>query len=165
MKILLVGTWREKKAKKIQKEAKEVGQLLAERKHILISGGGTGVSKIVVESYKSNKGKKYIAYFPSEKEMKKVGEKRGPAPDQAIKTSFDYPERNVKMVKFCYGLIALRGGLGALTEIIHAVKDYNKKVAVIDKGELALWIKMIPELKRKVYITDNILKAIIYLEK
>jgi len=59
----------------------------------------------------------------------------------------------------------LHGGLGTLTEIIHAVKDYNKKVAVIDKGDIASWIKIIPELKEKVFLTNDIKKAIEHLEK
>ena len=92
--------------------------------------------------------------------MEKVGEEKGPEPDKIVETNVDYPERNIIMVKNCEGIIALHGGLGTLTEIIHAVKDYNKKVSVIDKGELASLIKLIPELKEKVFLTSNVKEAL-----
>ncbi|KKT71661.1 MAG: hypothetical protein UW68_C0059G0003 [Candidatus Collierbacteria bacterium GW2011_GWB1_44_6] len=160
MKILVIGTWKKEKAKECWEEANKLGELLAKNNHILVSGGGTGISELVVNSYKKNKGKKYIAYFPSKEEMEKVGEEKGPEPDKIVETNVDYPERNIIMVKNCEGIIALHGGLGTLTEIIHAVKDYNKKVSVIDKGELASLIKLIPELKEKVFLTSNVKEAL-----
>ena len=165
MKILIIGTWRENRIPQFKKKAEEIGKLLAKRKHILITGGGTGISKLVVNSYKKNKGKRYIAYFPSKKEMKRVGEKIGPKPDQIIQTNRDYPERNILMVKDCDGIIALCGGLGTLTEVIHAVKDYSKKVSVINQGEFAFWVKSISELKEKVLLTSDIKQAVINLER
>ena len=161
----MIGSWQKEKALECKKEAEEIGRILAGRGHILMSGGGEGISKLVVESYKNNKGKKYIAYFPSKKEMEKVGENKGPKPDEEIDTNVDYPIRNVILAKECDGVIALHGGLGTLTEIIHAIKDYNKKVAVIDKGDTAHWAKMIPELRKKVLLTLDIKEAIDYLEK
>jgi uncharacterized protein (TIGR00725 family) len=165
MKILIIGSWKKEECKVCNNEAKQVGQILAEKGHVLISGAGTGMSEIVVNSYKQNKGKKYIAYLPSKKEREKAGEKLGPQPDEIIETNVDYPEKNIIMVKSCDAVIALHGGLGTLTEIIHAVKDYNKKVSVIDKGRLPEIIRLIPELKKKVFLTSDVNKAIEYLEK
>jgi hypothetical protein len=165
MKILMFGSWQAHKAIECKKEAEEIGKELAERGHILISGGGTGISKLVVEAYKKNKGKQFIAYFPSEQIMKKVGEEKGPKPDKVIETNVDYPERNLIMIRNCDAIIALHGGLGTLAEIINAVKDYHKKVSVIDRGELVDWIKSISQLKEKVFITNDIKKAIDYLER
>ena len=164
MKVLILGTWEKHKAISCKDEAEQIGKLLAEKRHILISGGGTGISELVVKAYKKNKGKQYIAYLPSKKEMERVGEEIGPTPDKVIETGLDYPERNIVMVRECDCTIALHGSLGTLTEIIHAIKDYNKKVAVIDKGDIASWVKFIPELKNKVYLTLNIEEAISYLE-
>jgi len=92
--------------------------------------------------------------------MGKVGEELGPKPDKLIETNLDYPERNIVMVRKCEGVIAIHGGLGTLTEIIHAVKDYNKKVSVIDVGELAKLVKSIPELEKKVFFTKGAKKAV-----
>ena len=164
MKILIVGSWEKEECLVCQKEAEQVGKLLAEKGHILVSGAGTGISELVVNSYKANKGKKYVAYIPSKKEMEKVGEKLGPQPDELIETNLDYSERNIVMVKNCDGLIALHGGLGTLTEVIHAVNDYNKKVSIIDKGQLAEWVKCIHKIKEKVFLTSDVKKAVEYVE-
>ncbi|MCK4554511.1 LOG family protein, partial [Candidatus Parcubacteria bacterium] len=161
----VVGTWRKHKAAPFKKEAEELGRLLAAGGHILITGGGTGISEIVVNSYKSNNGKKYIAYLPSLKCMRELGEKIGSKPDKIVKTGLDYPMRNALMVKNCDGIVVFHGGLGTLAEITHAVKDYNKKVSVIDKGDLAKWVKAIPKLKNNVLLTADIKKALQNLEK
>ena len=160
MKILVAGTRRKHKAAPFRKEAEELGRLLVAGGHTLITGGGTGISEIVVNSYKFHKGKKYIAYLPLLKCMREVGEETGPKPDKIVKTNLDYPMRNALMVKNCDGIIALQGGLGSLTEIIHAVKDYNKKVSVINKGDLDRWVKAIPKLSNKVLLTADIKKAL-----
>ncbi len=97
--------------------------------------------------------------------MEKVGEEVGPEPDKIIQTTLDYPTRNVEMVKFCDVMIAMPGGVGTLTEVIHAVNDYNKKVVVFDGGETAEIIKQIPKLREKVFLTDNIKEAFDYLSK
>jgi uncharacterized protein (TIGR00725 family) len=165
MKILVIGTWHEEKAIIAKKEAEEIGKILAERGHTLITGAGTGISSLVVSSYKKHKGKKYLAYLPSKKEIERVGEELGPTPDEAIQTELDYPERNLLMLKNCNGIIALHGGLGTFTEIINGFMDYKKKVSVIEKGEISNWIKLIPEIKKKVFITKSCKKAIEYLEK
>ncbi len=163
MKILIIGTWQKHKAITCKAEAEHIGKLLAERGHILMSGGGTGISELVANAYRNHNGKKYIAYFPASEEMERVGEEQGPEPDEKIQTDLDYPGRNCFMVKECDAVIALHGGLGALTEAIHAVKDYGKKVVVIDKGEFASWIKAIPELKEKVFLSPDVEKAIDFL--
>jgi len=164
MNILVIGSWHTHKAMTCKTEAEQIGKALAERGHILVSGGGTGISELVVNSYRAHKGKKYIAYFPSKEEMAKVGEEKGPKPDEEIDTKSDYPTRNVIIVKNCDAMIALHGGLGTISEIVHAVKDYGKKVVVIDKGDLAKWVKSISELHEKVLLTADINKAMEYLE-
>ncbi|MEA3248535.1 MAG: hypothetical protein U9Q73_02405 [Nanoarchaeota archaeon] len=165
MKILVIGTWQKEKALKFKDEAELVGKILAERGYILISGAGTGVSEIVVNSYRENEGIEYIAYIPSIKEMEKVGEKIGPEPDTIIKTELEYPERDVKLVKESDAVLAINGGLGTLTEMVHAIKDYGKKVSVIDVGELSEWVRGISELRDLVMLTSDVGEAIDYLEK
>ena len=164
MKLLIVGTWHTHKAAACATEAEEIGKILAARKHTLLSGGGTGIAVLVAHAYKKNKGRKHIVYLPDKKEMKRVGEKQEAPADEVIQTDLDYPSRNILMVKQCDGIIALHGGLGTLTEVIHAVKDYDKKVAVIDKEAFATWIKAIPDLREKVFLTPDVKKAVEYLE-
>jgi uncharacterized protein (TIGR00725 family) len=166
MKVLIVGTWRADKAAEYASFAGKVGEDLAKRGHILVTGGGTGMSKLVVENYKINQGEKYIAIMPSSEQMKAVGEEVGPTPDEFIqKDEWDYPMKNVELVRACDVMIALPGGLGSLSEIIHAVKDYGKKVAVLDLGPLAEMVKQIPELREGCFLSDNIDEIFEFLEK
>ncbi|MFA5303158.1 MAG: LOG family protein [Candidatus Nanoarchaeia archaeon] len=158
MNVLIIGYWDEKKAAAYKTEAESLGELLAKNNHSLISGGGIGVSKWVVNSYRLNNGKKYTAYFPSEEEMKKVDEKIGPFPDETIETAGTYTTRNECMIKDSDIIVALPGGIGTLGEIITAVKDYKKQVFVLDKGELASWIKNIQALYEKTIIVSELEK-------
>lgn len=158
MNVLIIGYWNESKASIYRKEAKDLGEIIAKNNHLLITGGGLGVSKLVVDSYRLNNGIKYTAYFPSTEEMEKIGDKIGPLPDEIIETKGNYNVRNDCMIKDSDIIIALPGGIGTLGEVITAVKDYKKQVFVIDKGELASWIKNIPDLYEKTIMIS-------YLEK
>jgi uncharacterized protein (TIGR00725 family) len=164
MKIVMMGSWEKHKAVACIKEAEEIGRLLAEQGHILVSGGGTGVSEYVVNSYKKHGGKQFICYRPAQEYADKVGEELGPKPDKLVETNVDYPERNLIMIRSGDALLALHGGLSTLAEIIDAVKDYGKKVSVIDFGDLAAWIRAIPELHKKVLITKDAKDALKHLE-
>lgn len=163
MKILIIGTWNKDKALTCKEEAHEIGKVLAERNLTLMSGAGTGTSGLVVESYKKHKGKRYVAFIPSVEKMELVGEEIGAEPDEIIHLDSNYPIRNATMVLNCDGVIALNGGLGTLSEIIHAVKDFKKKVVVIDKELISDYVKAIPELKKEVLLTKDINKAVDYL--
>ena len=165
MKIMICGSWRKENAEKYRDDLVLAGREIAIRGHILHSGAGMGISKIVVESYKNNSGQKYIAYLVNKKEMEKVGEEIGPEPDEIIETNLDYPQRNIELVKSCEGAIIFPGSLGTLTETIHAAIDYSKKVVVFDKGNVAEWVKMIPKLRKRIFLTDSIKEALDYLEK
>ncbi len=165
MKILIAGTWDEKMAISAEKEANEIGEILAKNGHTLVSGAGTGISGLAVKSYKENKGKRYIAYLTSKGERLRIGEEIGIDPDEIVHTGLDYPMRNALMLQNCDAVIALHGRLGTLAEIIHIVNDYKKKVVVMDKGNLAKWVKAVPELKEQVFITKDVKEAIKYLEK
>ena len=97
--------------------------------------------------------------------MEKCKGEIGPKPNKIIRTNLNYPKRNLQMIKDCDCVIALGGGLFTLTEVIHSIKDYGKKVCIIDKGSLALWIKSIDKIKKRVFLTKDIKRAINYLEK
>ena len=164
MKILVSGTWRKEIAENYKSFIDEIGKELAKREHILITGAGTGTSEIVVNSYRFHKGKQYIALLTSKTQREAVGEEIGPLPDKVIETGMDYPSRNVELVKYCDAVIALPGALGTLSEVIHAVNDYGKKVVVLNLGQLAEMIENIPELREKVFMSDNIKEMFEYLE-
>jgi predicted Rossmann-fold nucleotide-binding protein len=156
MEVLVIGYWNQNKSIFYKNEAEKIGEIIAKNNHSLITGGGVGMSKLVVDSYRLNNGKKYTAYFPSFEEMIKIGDKLGPVPDLIIETKGDYVTRNTQMIKKSDLIIALPGGIGTLGEIINAIKDYKKNVLLINKGELASWIKVIPPLINKVTLINNL---------
>lgn len=154
----IIGTWNLGKAENAREFAEKIGGLVAEKGLSLVSGGGEGISKLVVEAYKKKGGKNYVAYFPSKEFMDKVGENKGLEPDKEVLIEGDYPLRNIHLVKNSEVIIALNGGLGTLTEIIYAIKDYDIPVIVIDFGELARFVRAIPELLNKVILTKDFKK-------
>ncbi|HSU72457.1 MAG TPA: hypothetical protein VLJ21_01250 [Candidatus Binatia bacterium] len=163
--VTITGTWRQEEAMKCNHLAVELGKLLAERGFSIISGGGMGTSKCVIDAYRAHGGKHFTAYFPAKKFMDRVGEKPGPKPDKVIRLKADYPERNVILVRNSQALIALNGGLGTLSEIIHAAKDYGHPAVVIDYGKLADYVRAIHDFKGKVHIAKTAKDAVDYIEK
>jgi len=154
--VTIIGTWRKAKALPAKKWAEQVGQLIAEQGLELISGAGTGISELVVNSYRRHGGKKYTTYLVAPKYMKIVGEKLGPRPDKIIQTKQDYPGRNLTMAKKTELAIALTGNMGVLEEIIFNAKDYNHPVIVIDGYPITDMVKALPNLKKQVKIISNI---------
>lgn len=165
MKTLVSGTWRRDKALLYQAQAETLGKGLAEAGHILVTGAGTGMSQLVVEAYRRHKGQRYIAYLPLKACMEEVGEEIGPTPDEVVQTNLDYPGRNVRMVSDVERLVLMPGGLGTLTEAIHAVNDFQIRTAVFDGGETAQWVRAIPPLYEKVFLSDDIDAMVRYLQE
>lgn len=164
MKIFVAGSWHKSKIKKIKKDIKITGKLIAENKHTLITGGGTGVSEIVANSYLEFGGKNCIVYDVAPRFRKKVGEEKKVKAHQVIKTNKDYPNRNNIMVESCDLMIAFNGKLGVLGEILNAVNDYHKKVIIFEKGfEKIGYIKeILSDVKNnKIIYTNNINKSLI----
>ena len=165
MKVLIIGSAKENKTMYFKKETEILGRILAEKNYTMMSGGGAGIFKLAFKSYRSNNGKNYVVYLTSKNEMERCKGEIGPKPDKIVQTNLDYPERNLQMIKDCDCVIAFGGGLFTLTEIIHSAKDYDKKVCVIEKDNIAIWIKLIEKIRKKVFLTKDVEKAINYFEK
>lgn len=162
--ITVCGTWNKDIAEFSKKIALEVGREIARRDLILISGAGEGVSKYVVEGYRSNGGRLYTALLAAPQHILRNGGKLGPEPDQTIKLDTDYPQRNLEMLRRSERIIALNGGLGTLTEIINASYDYKLPVAVIRFGWFSKIVDQISKVyPLDIYHTENIPEAIDYL--
>lgn len=150
MKILVVGSWRSQNAAAVADVAHGLGAHLGERNDELVTGGGTGLSLLVVEAYRAAGGTRYTCYLTDDVVREAVGEEIGPDPDVCVATRLDYPGRNARMVRESDIVISLGGGLGTLGEIIHAAKDYGKPVFVLDGTEIAEWIRSIPPLAEEI---------------
>lgn len=158
--VTILGSWKPENAKEVEQEAAELGKLLAKRGFELVSGGGWGVAGTVAAQYLAHGGKRYTCYRPTKAWEQKIGEPLGPKPHKLIRTKEDYPGRNVIMIRNSESVIALHGGLGTLTEVIMAIKDYHLPVAVVHFGKFAEYVNAIGELKEKLFIAKTVKVAV-----
>jgi uncharacterized protein (TIGR00725 family) len=163
LRVVVGGAWRPEVAAACQQEAQAIGRELAVRGHILVSGGGTGVSELVAKAYREAHGKKHVVYLPARHHVEAVGEKPGSCVDETIETDLDYPMRNAYMIRENDAFIAMNGRLGTLGELIHAINDYAKPAVVIDVGDMVQALRN-PLFHEKVLITTDAKAAVAYIE-
>ena len=148
MQIFVSGTWKEGKALEYREQALLLGQALADEGFDLACGPGTGISRHVIDGYRSRPIRGVVRYYlPLKTEMAKVGETVEPGADEVEQTNFDYAMRNVYQVKQSNGLFVLTGGDGTLEEILPAVIDYGLAVGIVEgAGTAAKAIKALIEI-------------------
>jgi predicted Rossmann-fold nucleotide-binding protein len=146
--VFVSGTWRDSKAKPYADQALNLGRRLAERGLDLACGPGTGISRYVIDGYRSVSPRGRIKfYLPSEVHMSAVGEEVQDGSDLIEQTSYDYPMRNVYQIKKSDGVFILTGGDGTLEEALPALIDYSLPVAVIEgSGEAAKALRLLVEV-------------------
>ena len=169
MKVLIVGSCRnndiEHKPEAHKKLAEELGKELALRGHEIITGGAGGLQGILANSYKKNNGDKWEIYFASgEKEDKNARPLEKIRADEGIQTDYNYAMRDAFYIGKADAVLALSGKLLTFAEIIHAVKNYNKKVFQLEIGDNLELIKNSPELYDNVLISLDIKKGLDFLE-
>ncbi|MBM3233991.1 hypothetical protein FJZ19_02760 [Candidatus Pacearchaeota archaeon] len=169
MKILIIGSCRnndnESRIKKDRKLAEKIGKELAKRGHEIITGGAGGLIGFLVNSYKKNNGKKWIIYYAiNEKKNKEAIPPENIKADETIQTNFNFALRDAFYIEKCDAVLALSGKLLTFSEIIQAVKNYNKKVLQLNIGKNIKRIKDNLELN-SVFISSDIKKGINFLEK
>lgn len=168
-RIFVSGEWRAEAVKAYGEKARRLGVLLAESSFDITCGPGSGITRFVLEGYycvpKERRGQ-VIFYLPKLSEMKRVGEKMEFGADIVVKTGLDYPSRNVIQVKDADALIAITGGAGTTTEIIHAALDFQKPVAILDNsGPMAEAIKCLPSVKNEVFFAKDEVELVDYVKK
>jgi hypothetical protein len=88
----------------------------------------------------------------------------GIKPDKIINTKFNYAVRDAHYIGKSDAVLALSGKALTLAEIIHAVKNYHKKVFQLDIGENVKVIPFFSELKEDILITSEITQGLGFLE-
>jgi predicted Rossmann-fold nucleotide-binding protein len=141
--VFVSGTWRDDKARPYANQAAFLGQRLAARGLDLACGPGTGISRYVIDGYRSVSPRGKIKfYLPVEDAMLAVGEEVAEGSDIIEQTPFDYPMRNVYQISKSDGVFIITGGDGTLEEALPALIDYNIPVAVIEEtGKAAQGMK------------------------
>ncbi|MCX6784722.1 MAG: hypothetical protein NTV81_02160 [Candidatus Komeilibacteria bacterium] len=131
MNILVLGSWHPQKGQEQAKVAEELGRLLAERGHILITSPSSGFQGLTAQSYKKHGGKKFIGFYPNLDLMKTVGEEILVEPDEKIMTEEDYVFRNLLQIRQADGVIAVTGSIGTPVEFIYAAIDLGLPAAYL----------------------------------
>lgn len=142
--IFVAGTWNSEKAAKYAQVAARIGELIALEGYSLACGPGTGISRHVIDGFRSVTSRTGVVryYLPAETYMAAVGEEVQPGYDEIVQTDLDYPMRNVYQIGKSSGLIVVTGGDGTLEEILPALIDYNLPVSVLKgSGQAAVAIE------------------------
>ena len=160
--VFVSGTWRDDKARPYKDQALHLGRRLAERDFDLACGPGTGISRYVIDGYRSITPRGTVRfYLPLEAHMLAVGERVAQGADEIEQTPYDYPMRNVYQVSKSDGVFVLTGGDGALEEALPALIDYGLPVGIIDgAGEAARAVRKLlevfPEWERLLMFSSDV---------
>lgn len=169
MKILIIGSCRnndlEHNSKEHQEMVKKLGAELALSGHEIITGGAGGLQGILVSAYKKQNGKNWTAYFSNgEKDDENARPLDGTIPDKVVETNYNYAMRDAYYISFCDAVIALSGKSLTLAEIIHAIKNYKKKVFQLDMGPNIQIISQLAEINKNLLITNDLKEGIKFIE-
>ena len=161
------GGWQPHKVKHLAERAEELGRLLAEHGFDMTCGPGTGIAKFVIKGYRSvPKRGKIVFYLPKLSEMKRVGEEMEEGADDVVKTNAEYPIRNLLQVKESDAVVGIGGSAGTLTEVIAAVMDYHKPVAMFEDGsESVQAAKIISKIHPHIFFSRSVVEVVSYLKK
>jgi len=167
LKIFVSGGWQPHKVKHLAERAEELGRLLAEHGFDMTCGPGTGIAKFVIKGYRSvPKRGKIVFYLPKLSEMKRVGEEMEEGADDVVKTNAEYPIRNLLQVKESDAVVGIGGSAGTLTEVIAAVMDYHKPVAMFEDGsESVQAAKIISKIRPHIFFSRSVVEVVSYLKK
>ncbi len=171
MQVFVSGVWSEKKAAPYAAQAFELGQLLARLGYDLASGPGTGISRYVIDGYRSIQPRGTVRfYLPAAGEMEKVGEVVGEGADEIIETDLDYPMRNILQVRSSQGVVIVTGGDGTLEEAITALADYEIPVAALRKSgtaatALELLVTIYPQWQPRLKIGDSVNELVDFIAR
>jgi len=111
----------------ILEDARRIGEAIAKRGHILLTGGGEGVMKAASEgAFKA--GGLVLAVLPSDRVRPLAGYPNDFV-DIAIQTGMA-DARNVINAKTPHVMIAIDGGWGTLSEIAHALRNDTPVIAL-----------------------------------
>jgi predicted Rossmann-fold nucleotide-binding protein len=164
--IFVSGTWKDDKATPYVDQALYLGRRLAERGIDLACGPGTGISRHVIDGYRSIVPRGSVKfYLPTEAYMLAVGEEICEGSDVIEQTPYDYPMRNVYQISKSDGVFVLTGGDGALEEALPALIDYGLPVAVVEgSGDasraLRLLLGVFPEWEDRLTFSPDVKSVI-----
>ena len=151
-KICISGGSRGKNAKKAYPLAREVGQTIAKKGHVLITGATMGVPYEAAKAAKKAGGST-IGFSPAGSRVEHAKKYCLPESskifDHIIYTEFGYTGRNLMMVRSADATIVIDGRIGTLNEFTSAFEE-NEIVGVLEgSGGMADEICHLLEIAQK----------------
>ena len=151
-KICISGGAEGENAKKAAKLAKKVGEEVARRGHMLITGATTGVPFDAAKAAKKLGGS-VVGFSPAGSEEEHSKKYRLPLDpkifDHIIYAEFGYTGRNLLMVRSSDATIVIDGRIGTLNEFTSAYEE-NEIVGVLEgSGGVADEVRRILEVAKK----------------
>lgn len=151
-KICISGASEGKSAEKAYPLAQKVGEEIAKRGHILITGATSGVPYEAAKAAKAVGGVN-IGFSPAGSKAEHTRKYRLPAEDEVfdhiIYTEAGYTGRNLLMVRSAEATIMINGRIGTLNEFTAAYEE-NEIVGVLEgSGGTADLVRRILEVAKK----------------
>jgi len=170
MKIAVCGSGSEED-KSIAQKAKEIGSEITKSNNTLITGGCHGYPYAALRGTILENGKS-ICYSPAKDKEEHISKYNFPFENSSeyIFTGKGIPGRNIPLIQAADAVIFLDGKIGTLNEFTLAL-HFNKKIAVLDLGNLPKLLPKIAEVcdktgesERIIYDTDtkSLIKKIIH---
>ena len=146
LKIGVMGSAEEAGTTKIGETARALGQAIAARDLILLSGATTGVIHLVGKAAR-DAGAFHIGISPAENEREHVERFQLPtdACDAIVYTGFGLKGRNVVLVRTCDIVVFIAGSIGSLNEFTIAYDEGKIIGCLAGTGGVADEIKRITE--------------------
>jgi uncharacterized protein (TIGR00725 family) len=137
LQIAVLGSHREDLPKEIYALARDIGSLVAEYNHVLITGASAGVSKSATDGARAKNGV-VIAISPrtgsQDKSEFTIDESAATA---VVYTGMGYKGRNVISVRSADCVIVVNGGFGTLNEVAIAEGENKPIFSMLGSGGCA----------------------------
>ena len=166
-KIAVFGLGSGEISEKNKRDAFELGVLIAERGHYLVTGLAKGVTEFASKGAKSQGGT-VIGISPNNSENELSDDVSYDHTDIIISTGLGDRGRNVITVRTCDGMIVINGSMGVLNEITNGIGENKPIVVLRNSGGVADIIESVIQKLKPDYkcfeIVDDVVKAVDVLE-
>ena len=123
MRIAVIGSRVKSTVEEFEGQAIELGRILAQKNHVLVTAPNSGIQGLVAQSYVSNNGPCYIGINATEETMRNEGDIALVHANSMEFGGVSYQERDNKILSRTQGIIALTGEEDMLNLAIHGTKE------------------------------------------
>ena len=125
MRIAVIGSRVKSTVEEFEGQAIELGRILAQKNHVLVTAPNSGIQGLVAQSYVSNNGPCYIGINATEETMKREGDIALVLANSMEFGGVSYQERDSKILSRTQGIIALTGEEDMFNLAIHGINELD----------------------------------------